>query len=83
MITAEIISLNLVVTRQARGRGRRHAQRQASASSSADSAQGGPSRLLSIFCPLLKAFSGGDAATARPRWLEVLPVAHISLLAFA
>jgi hypothetical protein len=37
----------------------------------ADAAKGGPSRLLSVFCPLLKAFSGGDAAAARPRWLEV------------
>ena len=66
---------------QARGRIRRLARQQASASSSADSAKGGPSRLLSVFCPLLKAFSGGDAAAARPRWLEVLPLKHNIMLA--
>jgi len=43
------------------------------AADGAEAAKGGPSRLLSVFCPLLKAFSGGDAAAARPRWLEVRP----------
>ncbi|KAK9841047.1 hypothetical protein WJX81_007611 [Elliptochloris bilobata] len=56
---------------QVRRRGRRQAWRRVRAANDADSAKGGPSRLLSVFCPLLKAFSGGDAAAARPRWLEV------------
>lgn len=29
------------------------------------------SSLLSVFCPLLRLVSGGDAAAPRPRWLEV------------
>ena len=75
--------LELLQLLQARGRGRRHARQHVRASSTADDTKGGPSRLLSVFCPLLKVFSGSDAAAARPRWLEVLPMTCNSLLALA
>lgn len=64
----------------------RHTGRPLSAKASSDNtnSSGGSSSVLSIFCPLLKLLSGGDAAAPRKRWLEVATsgVASIARLPF-